>query len=597
MGASRKVPTLRTLTELFEHGVSSPRERHLLWRDESKTWRALSTADVRRTVGDLASALRARGGAHGDRVAILSRNSPRWALADYGILAAGMATVPLYSTQSPEQVRFILDDSGARLLFVEDLAQLDRVALLLPPGLAVALMSDEEPPAGRLSWRAILDQGAGAAGAKALVGPDDLASIIYTSGTTGRPKGVLLTHRNLVSNALGCAEAIDLTQTEQLNLSILPLCHIFQRLVDYLLFASHATMAYCPNPLEAVEYLGQVQPTFFASVPRLFEKVRSGFLGKLGPGWRGSLATWAVGVGRERFHAWYRSGACDGTVGPLLALRHAIADRLVLRKIRAVFGGRVTTCFSGGAALPLEVHEFFCAAGLPLLPGYGLTEASPVLCTNRPDSMKLGSVGPALPGVELDVAADGELLARGPNIMKGYFNLPQDTAETLVEGWLHTGDLARIDELGFVFITGRKKELIVLTTGKKVPPALVEGHLAKSPFVAQVVAVGDERKFIGALVWPNVDALAAEAKRRGWAVTSGPELLRLPEVKRLLLESFDEACRDLSEFERVKNIALLPRDLTMADGELTPTLKVKRKVVLEKWKSLVEEIYAPRTPP
>lgn len=591
---------IRTLRDLFEQGLSRRHDAHVSWREADGTWQSLSTEEYRRLVLDLAAAVRGRGLAHGDRVALLSRNSARWAATDFALVTSGLVTVPVYPTLAPDQVRFILDDSGSRGLFVEDAAQLERLAAALGGSRLewIVVMSDEAAahPLAQ-AFTPFAAAGRGVDDTLSSPKPDDLASIIYTSGTTGLPKGVMLSHWNLVSNALACDEAIDVSSMQHCDLSLLPLSHIFQRLVDYLLFMTGARLAYCPDPHDAALYLREFRPTFFSAVPRLYEKIQQGMMNRLGqgPAWRRALAKWSLDVGRRSFHAWYRDGRCDGRPAPLLALQHAIADRLVLGKLRGVFGGRVDICFSGGGPLTRDLHEFFRAIGLNLVPGYGLTETSPVLSTNQRGRMKLGSVGPALPGVELKVAEDGELLARGPNVMQGYWNLPDETAKTIVDGWLHTGDLARIDEQGYVFITGRKKEILVLTTGKKVAPALVEEHVARSPLVAQCVLVGDERKFVSALVWPDVAALRAELGARGLPADAPVEgLAASSQARKIVMESVAAACAPLADFERPKTIALLPRELSQAEDELTPTLKVKRKIVAEKWASLIESCYGAR---
>ena len=582
-----------TLWELFEAGLARPKERHLRWRDAAGQWRSLSTEGVREAVDAAARGLAALGLRPGDRVALLSRNSERWALADFALCGSGLVSVPLYPTLTPEQVAYVLEDSGARAFLVEDAGQVERLrGEIEGAGLtAVVQMRDEEgAAAGCLGWEELLERGRSAPEIEHRPGHDDLASLIYTSGTTGQPKGVMLTHRNLVSNAEACSEAIDLSRVDQVNLSLLPLCHIFQRLVDYFLWMNHAQVVYCPNPLEAIDYLQDARPTFFASVPRLYEKVRAGFLSKLasGGGLTKRLGGWALEVGRRRFHAWYRGGRLEGRVGPWLALQHAVADRLVLSKVRGVFGGNIDMCFSGGAALPPELHEFYRAVGLEILPGYGLTEASPVLCTNRRGAMRLGTVGPALPGVELRTEPDGELLARGENVMKGYWNRSEETAATLDGEWLRTGDLARIDEDGYVSITGRKKEILVLSTGKNVSPQVVEDALGRSPLVVQAVVVGDDRKFVAALVAPNLETLRAELGGAG----SDEELLRSPAARERVLASLQEATRELSPHERPKKVALLPRELSLGHGELTPTLKYKRRAILQNWSEQVEELYA-----
>ncbi len=596
--------TPRTLRDLFERGCERPRSPHACWRTAEGRLEGWSTEDLRDRVDALAREMRARGLRRGDRVAILSRNSARWMASDFAALNSGLVTVPIYPTLAPDQARFILDDSGARGLFVEDARQLVR----LGPALAgsrlewIGVLSDEasgEPLS--VAWSAMVAAGRGRAAVAEPPSPEDLASIIYTSGTTGRPKGVMLTHANLVSNALACDEGVELSRQpiDHVNLSLLPLSHIFQRLVDYLLFATGAQMVYCPEPAEGPAYFAQVRPTFFAAVPRLYEKIHAGMTQKIETAapHRRALARWALEVGRERFLAWYADGRCDGRIDPWLALRHAVADRLVLSKLRGFFGGRVDMCFSGGGPLTPELHLFFRAIGLNLLPGYGLTETSPVLCTNRRRRMKLGTVGPALPGVELKLEPDGELLARGPNIMRGYYNLPEDTAATITEdGWLRTGDLARVDEQGFVSITGRKKEILVLTTGKKVAPVVVEEVMARSPMVAQAILVGDEQKYVAALIWPNIEAVRRAAAAKGIAINGATvaELLAMPEIKRLVHADIDARCTELAEFERPKAIAFLARELSLDEDELTPSLKVKRKVVTEKWKAAIAECFAAR---
>jgi long-chain acyl-CoA synthetase len=588
---------METLRELFEAGLARPKARHVRWRDASKTWRSLSTEEVRERVDAAGRGLAALGLRPGDRVGLISQNSERWMLSDFAMACTGLVNVPLYPTLTPEQVRFILDDSGARVLIVEDVEQLDRLRRELRDAglLRVVLLRDEgETPKDVLTWTELLESGRAADPVEHVPQADELASLIYTSGTTGPPKGVMLTHLNLVSNALGCLEAIDLSRVpQQLNLSLLPLCHIFQRLVDYFLWLGHAEVAYCPNALFAAEYLKEVKPTFTAAVPRLFEKVRAGFLARIARAEpkKKRLADWALGVGREHFQAWYRDGACNGRRGPWLSLKHAVADRLVLKKVREVFGGRIDMCFSGGAALPPDVHEFYRTIGLNILPGYGLTEASPVLATNRPETMGLGTVGPPLPNVDLKVSEEGELLARGPNVMKGYWNREEETAATIVDGWLLTGDLAGIDERGFVSITGRKKEIIVLSTGKNISPQVVEDCLGRSELVLQAVVVGDDRKHVSALVAPNLDTLRAALEARGLTPGDDEQMLRCREAEQELLASFESCVSALAPFERPKRVAVLPRELSQEHGELTPTLKYKRRAILENWGDQVDALY------
>ncbi|MEM7248846.1 MAG: long-chain fatty acid--CoA ligase [Acidobacteriota bacterium] len=589
---------MQTLRELFDHGCAQPQAEHLRSRAPDGTWSTSSTEELCAAVDALAACLQAHGLVAGDRVALLSRNCASWAMADWALVTRGLVNVPLYPTSTDAQVEHVLEDSGCRAFFIEDGEQLARLAPTIeasPVELVILLQAGGElvSPEGvtLLTWDEAVATLPG--DDYPAPGPDTLASLIYTSGTTGQPKGVMLSHHNLVSNALACSEAIDLSRVAQVNLSLLPLCHVFQRLVDYFLFHGRAQMVYCHDPLLALELFAKVRPTFFASVPRLYEKVRAGILAKLAtaPGLRRKLAEWALDVGRRHFHAWYRDGACDGSPGLGLSWSHALADRLVLQKLRAPFGGRVDLCFSGGAALPPEVHEFYRAIGLELLPGYGLTEASPVLCTNRNGVMKLGSVGPSLPGLELKLAEDGELLSRGPNTMQGYWRNDEATAATVIDGWLHTGDRARIDERGFVFITGRKKEILVLSTGKNVSPQVVEDQIGRSSLVAQAVVVGDDCKYIGVLVHPNLTTLAERARAEGLSFSDESELLTHEKVPELLLADLESCCADLAPYERPKRLAILPRELSMAEGELTPTLKLRRAAISESWAELIETLY------
>jgi long-chain acyl-CoA synthetase len=601
----RDISGIETLRDLFERGCDPPQALHCGWRTKEGRVEGWSTAELRDRVESLGRELVARGMRTGDSAAIVSRNSSRWLATDFAMLRAGLVVVPVYPTLALDQVRHVLDDSGSRGLFVEDARQLERILPALEGTRLewISILSDEtvEHPLA-VSWSAMVESGRANGASLTPPKPSDLASIIYTSGTTARSKGVELTHANLVSNALQADGAVELSKQDvrHVNLSLLPVSHIFQRLVDYLLFLCGAQMIACPDPQEAVPYFHDVRPTFFSAVPRIWEKVHATMIQRMAQqsAWRRAMGEWGLRVGRRHFQAWYADGACDGQPGALLSAQHAIADALVLRKLRSAFGGNVDICFSGGGPLTKDLHEFYRAIGLNLLPGYGLTETSPVLTTNRRRLMRLGTVGPALPGVELRVEPDGELLARGANVMRGYHNLPEDTAATITpDGWLLTGDLARIDERGFVTITGRKKEILVLTTGKKVVPLAVEERIARSRFVAQSVLVGDEEKFVAALIWPHVETLRTAALAKGLDVKSlaAAELLARADVKRIVQADVDACCKDLADFERPKTIAFLTRELTLADDELTPSLKVKRRIVARNWKPAIDECFG-RTP-
>ena len=424
----------------------------------------------------------------------------------------------------------------------------------------------------------------------AQVRPDDLATIIYTSGTTGDPKGVMLTHSNIVFDVKASTAAFAGLDHHDVALSFLPLCHIFERMAEYLMLHHGVTIAYAEGVEQVVANLAEVRPTLMCSVPRFYEKVHVRVREKVAkdPPYRQRLFAWALRVGGEAFqHRVNRTSP-----GPALRLKHALADRLVFQKIRARVGGRIRIFISGGAPLAKEVAEFFGAAGLLILEGYGLSETSPVIAVNTPDAIRPGTVGRPIPGVEVKIAPDGEILTRGPHVMKGYFRKPEATAAAIDdEGWFHTGDIGHLDADGFLVITDRKKDLIVTSGGKKVAPQPIENRLKTNPFIAEVVIVGNRRNFPAALVVPNFEALEGWARQHGVAFADREDLIRRPEVVALYERLVQEMTPDLAQFEKIKKIALLPREFSLEAGELTPTLKVRRSVVEEKYKDVIDRLY------
>jgi long-chain acyl-CoA synthetase len=592
-----------TLCDLFYRSVDTFKKPEHLKYKQGGTWRAVSSAEFRRAVEEVSLGLRALGVEAGDHVALLSENRPQWAFADMATLCAGAVDVPIYPTLTASQVLYILKDSESKLALVSTPAQAAKVMEVKDqaPALRHVIGMEEGAsfPPGVMTLEDVRAKGRPQLEARptavheraAEVRPEDLATIIYTSGTTGDPKGVMLTHSNIVFNVKASTAAFAGLNQDDVALSFLPLCHIFERMAEYLMLHHGVTIAYAEGVDQVVANLAEVRPTLMCSVPRFYEKVRMRVREKVAkdPPYRQRLFAWALRVGLEAF----RHRIEKKTPGPKLRLQHALADRLVFKKIRARVGGRIRVFVSGGAPLAKEVAEFFGAAGLLILEGYGLSETSPVIAVNLPDAMRPGTVGRPIPGVEVQIAPDGEILTRGPHVMKGYFHKPEATAAAIdPEGWFHTGDIGHIDPDGFLVITDRKKDLIVTSGGKKVAPQPIENRLKTNPLIAEVVIVGNRRNFPAALVVPNFEALEAWAREQGLAVSSREDLIRRPEVVALYDRVIQEMTPDLAQFEKIKKIALLPSEFTLEAGELTPTLKVKRKVVEEKYKAVIDQLYA-----
>jgi long-chain acyl-CoA synthetase len=593
---------IRTLNDIFYHSVESFRKPEHLKVKRGGAWQSISSDEFRLAVEELSLGLRALGVDKGDRVALLSENRPEWAFADLAALAAGAVDVPIYATLTPSQVLYILNDSEAKVLFVSNAAQARKVTEVRSRATSVAhvIRMDEAPIEGTLSLEDVRAKGREAlardpASVKRRASetkPDDVATFIYTSGTTGDPKGVMLTHANIVSNVVAGHKVFASLGPEDTALSFLPLCHIFERMAGYyLLLKAGATIAYAESVEKVPENMQEVRPTMMASVPRLYEKMYARVNEKVAgdPPLRQRIFRWALGVGRRVF----RHRVQRTSPGPLLRLQYALADRLVFSKIKQRTGGRMRLFVSGGAPLAREIAEFFGAAGLLILEGYGLTETSPVITVNRPDRLKPGSVGVPIEGVEVKVADDGEILTRGPHVMKGYYKKPEATAEAIdADGWLHTGDIGVIDPEGFLIITDRKKDIIVTSGGKNIAPQPIENQVKTHPFFSEIVMIGNKRNFPAALVVPNFDTLEKWARQKGLAFNDRHDLVSRPEVQAHYERLVDELTEHLAQFEKIKKIVLLPREFTIDAGELTPSLKVKRRVVEEKYKDLIDGMYS-----
>jgi long-chain acyl-CoA synthetase len=563
-------------------------------------WTPIAYRELADRVHDFSLGLCELGVRHGDRVAILSENRPEWAITDYACLAARAADVPIYPTLPARQAEYILRDSGAVAVVVSTAAQLEKVRSVRErlPSLAhvIGLDPDTAGP-GVLSFDMVLARGRAARDrhpdwrALALeAAPDDLATLIYTSGTTGDPKGVMLSHGNIASNVTTCVDLFSFTAEDEC-LSFLPLSHIFERMFGhYCMFHAGVVIAYAESIDAVPANMAEIRPHLMASVPRLYEKIYARVLDNVRTAspLRKRIFAWGRGVGEQ----WAELTIEKRPVPAGLQAQKILADRLVFAKLRKRTGGRIRFFISGGAPLSREIARFFYAAGLPILEGYGLTETSPVMAVNTFKHHRLGTVGRAIPEVEIRIASDGEIVTRGPNVMCGYFNKPDATAEAIdEEGWFHTGDIGMLDADGFLSITDRKKDLIVTAGGKNIAPQPIENLAKTSKFVATAVMIGDRRPFPVMLVVPNVTQVKGWADHKGLPDGDLEQLLGLPEVRQKIEREVRMTLRDLAQFEMPKKLLLLPREFTVEAGELTPTLKVRRRVVEQRHRAAIEALY------
>ena len=590
-----------TLNDLFFGAMDRLGSRAaVLRRKHMGRWEDISGSAMLERVHDVSLGLRDLGIGPGDRVAILSENRPEWAIADYACLALHAADVPVYPTLPAKQVEYMLRDSGAVAIFVSTKPQLAKVLEIrrqLPALRHVIVFDDLAAVDGTLPFVDIAIRGRQARErfphwrAEALTAkPQDLATIIYTSGTTGDPKGVMLTHGNIASNVVSSCKVLQLYDDDQC-LSFLPLSHIFERMVGhYTMLYCGVTISYATSPDAVAAEMGEVRPTFMASVPRLYEKIYARVLDSASSGSpvKKRLFFWA----KRSAETWLEYTLAHRPVPGAVAFKKQVADRLVFGKLKQRTGGRIRFFCSGGAPLNPEIAKFFHAAGLPILEGYGLTETSPVIAFNTFEYLKLGTVGRPIPGVEVRIADDGEILTRGPNVMAGYYNKPEATREAIdSDGWFHTGDIGILDTGGFLRITDRKKDLIVTAGGKNVAPQPIENMVKTSKFVSNCVMLGDRRKFPIMIVVPNLDRLKAWAAHKGLIAPDERTLLALPEVGAKMDREVRKTLRDLAQFEIPKKLLLVPTDFSLEGGELTPTLKVKRRVVERNYASQIEELY------
>lgn len=590
-----------TLPELFLQAVSKKNRSDALSFKVNEDWRRISSDEMLKRIRAIALGLYSLGLRKGDRIAILASNSPEWTLSDAACQFAGLLDVPIYTTLSPVSVEYILNDSGAKAIFIEDKAAFDRIAEILPDCTALETVIFFAEPAGigdgHLSLRQLEEAGRQLAEKDPQlfeqlhreVKAEDIATLIYTSGTTGEPKGVMLTHTNIVSNVLDSGEKYGFTSADSC-LSVLPLSHIFERSAMYVYLYYGMAVNYAESVEKAADNLAEVKPTILIGVPRIFEKVYA----------KAKLKAVETGGAKEKIFDWAIEVAKDyalrreqrKTIPLMLGMKYGIANFLVFSKLRNVFGGRLRFCITGGAALSDEIYLIFTGAGIPIMQGYGLTETSPVISSNNPFDIRLGTVGKPIRNVKVRIAADGEIETIGPGVMLGYFNKQEATRDVFTDdGWFKTGDIGEMDADGFLKITDRKKELFKTSGGKYIAPSPIEQMIKASRFVSQAVLVGNERKFASALIVPNFDMLRSYAKHKGLNINTPAEFCSHPKIINLFERQVANLTKELSRYETVKKIALLENELSVEGGELTPTLKVKRRVVDEKYRDVIDSFY------
>ena len=581
---------LSTLPAFIAEHLAKPRPVALAERRDGRTV-ALSAAEVHRQAAAVAHALRARGVGRGDRVAIIANNSVAWLLADFGILYAGCVVVPMFASTADDQIAFILADSEAKLVFVDDAACAAHVRSAVPNAPPIVAFEDD----GDDGFAALVRAGTTPAGDDAVlgayrdgVGLDELAVLIYTSGTTGQPKGVMLSHRNLVANTLDAFDPADSAQHEgQVALSVLPFAHIFEH-TNALGYLYNGLVHYVTTPERLLDDLKEIRPNFVAFVPRIFERLIAGIVGKArdAGGAKAKLVPWALAVGTA-----YQRAVRDGGLSPWLRVQHALAHKLVLSKIRGTLGlDRLEYFVSGSAPLHRDTALALAAMGLNILEGYGLTETSPTVTVNHPADNELGTVGTPVKNVEVKIADDGEVLVKGPNVMLGYYKLPREEQPFTADGWFQTGDIGAFDARGHLVITDRKKELFKSSGGKWISPARIETAIKRSIYVGQVLALGANRPHPAVLVAPNWDLIRKELDLPGDTTTAA--MAADPRVRSIVIREVAANTAELASYERIQRVAILPRDLTVEDGELSPTLKVKRRVVEQRYAGLIEAAYA-----
>jgi long-chain acyl-CoA synthetase len=586
--------SLTTLNDIFFAATQRNLDRLMLYREAGK-WLPISSSDLRRNVAGTAQALQEWGIHKGDRIAILSENRPEWSTADFAILLLGAVTVPVYATLTPDQTAYTLRDSGASVVFVSTERQLRKVQTILSQTQVqkIVVMDHIQVPNDLAATCVLMDQFM-TQGPLALdppteslarsIQPDDLATIIYTSGTTGTSKGAMLTHGNIASNINCSLLGFDM-HPGLLSISFLPLSHVTARHVDFSMLYHGVTLAYCPFMENLSATLLEVRPSLCVSVPRVYEKIYA----KAESSARGfpkrAIYRWALSIGRAN-----KPAILAGEIPKSPSWK--LANQLVFSKIRNGMGGNVETFISGGAPLGRELAEWFATVGIRIHEGYGLTETSPVIAVNTPINHRIGTVGKTLPNLEVRIAEDGEILVRGPSVFKGYWNRPEETKSAFEDGWFKTGDIGQIDADGYLSVTDRKKDLIKTSGGKFIAPQPIENSLKLNPVVGTPAIIGDKRKFAFVIVSPNFALLEDWARANNIAFASRTELVANPKVQALYEGIVEEVNQNLARFEKLKRVLLVPDEFTAESGALTPTLKLRRRVIEERYRTQIDELYA-----
>lgn len=604
--AVQRIPLLedepRTLPELFLKSAKKHNRKDALSFKRNGKWQNISSAEMIERIENIALGLYSIGLRKDDRAVILAANSPEWTFSDAGCQFAGIIDVPIYTTLAPNSICYVIRDSGAKVFFLENKEFYEYIKDILPECNSIETLvffdkTDIE------AENAVSLNDLEKAGAKlkeenphllenliAAVQPDDVATLIYTSGTTGEPKGVMLSHTNIVSNTIDAGEKYEFSKDDK-SLSVLPLSHVFERSAMYLYILNGMAVHYAESIEKVPDNLQEVRPTIFVGVPRIFEKVyaKAKLKASQSSELKEKIFDWAIETGKE---VALRKEKRQN-ISFFLSVKHSIADKLVFSKLREFFGGNLRSCITGGAALSNEIWLIFTGAGISIMQGYGLTETSPVISSNNPIDAKLGTVGKPIRGIKVRIAEDGEIEVLSPGMLLGYYNKPEATRDAFTaDGWFKTGDIGKIDDEGFLEITDRKKELFKTSGGKYIAPAHIEQILKGSRFVNQVVLVGNDRKFPAALIVPNFEQLESYARHKHFPIETHAEFCKDARIIDLFERQIEKLTKDLSQYEKVKKFALLEDELTVEGGELTPTLKVKRRVVDEKYKDVIENIYA-----
>jgi len=579
---------INTLADIFFASIAHDVERHVMFKRGS-AWQVISSRQLYGYVATLARVLKQWGIHKGDRVAILSENRPEWMIADFACVTTGIIDVPIYATLTADQTLYLLQNSRARVIFVSTLEQLRKVqSIQAQTSLEKIVVMDDVSEINVIPMWSLINSASPEEDPQFdeeahRITPDDLATLIYTSGTTGTSKGVMLSHGNLTTCAIMASKQAEWTPGD-VYLSFLPLSHVTARHVDYVCYLDGVSLAYCAVFDQLPQMLQEAKPTIIVAVPRVYEKVRAEAERGAGHGLRRKIFDWAVRIG-ERHKEEIARG--ETPADPLWK----VANQLVFSKIRQGFGGRSRAYFSGGAPLGKDMAEWFCAVGIPIMEGYGLTETSPTLSVNRRGAFKIGSVGKVNEGVQLKIAEDGEILVKGPTVFKGYWEMPEETRNSFVDGWFKTGDIGELDSEGFLSITDRKKDLIKTSGGKFIAPQPIENALKANVLVAQAAIIGDKRKYASVIISPHFPLLEDWARANGVPFTSRQELVGSDKVRNLYRGIVEDLNKRLAHFETIKKILVVPDEFTVASGEITPTLKLKRRVIEAKYKQQIEQIY------